>query len=462
MKINFKRIAKFKFEDSFYQMFCTEKGKIAFLKVTEDEKYSFPTIEEFTNLVRLFSIDHTSKSYSFKNGSHRSYSFIPKIKHKVGNKVVLVAITSALIMSMLTGCNRGETYAKQYSFGLEEYENVNISSTSKPVEDDRFIENEDVDANLVTGTVRLYNNKYFNELFGCENVTPQEIIELIENKKLSPEYKEFIKNFVLTMDAYYKNLEYRVFAENIKGVKFDIRSRDDMCFIDGSVAKYDSETNTMILMEGMDLVNDPQAKIIFRHELGHMFNNLELSKDGYNIEYHFNVAGRGLYLSEALDVIFTTLPFLDEYPKEYEDSFGYQITSNIVRVLLDNINYDLETSITNNVYTFQDALGTSMPNDIDPEIIEELIELHWIEYDSCKIEVDADEYKDLYGYIARLFIANNITPNMSYTEIMDLKEELIIRLSTGVKNDAYVLSDAIETEFMNYIESNEIHNELKK
>ena len=148
---------------------------------------------------------------------------------------------------------------------------------------------------------------------------------------------------------------------------------------------------------------------------------------------------------------------MDEYTEdEITKNMGYPITTNIVRVLVECSNYNIESSVSNNVYNFQNILNTAFPDDIDAAVIEELIEIQWIEYSSALIQVNDEDYKDLYGYVARAYIKKYINSQMTYEEIKDIQYELEARLLLGVKEEKYVYTDTIEEEFDNYIEENNI------
>lgn len=467
-KLQFTRLAKFYFDNNCYQMYMTSNDKIAFLRLTADGKLHYPSSQEFVNLIYFFSNKYDDKKKNFKNGNHKQYRFIPRITLTINKKVVLVALTSSLVMSILSGCGANANEGRNYYYEAEEYSPIitntqNESTTANYQEEDNdIIDNKDIYANLITKRVELYNDKYFNELFGEESISLESMINKVQNiKHLPNEYKEFISSYIYTLYNYYPNLEFRVFFENLKTLNLELRNEGDMCFLDGSIAQYDFETNTLILRKNMDLENDPKSKMIVRHELWHMFNNINLTKNGYDIEYHFNVAGRGLYLSEALDVIYSTAPFIDEYPEDVKENMGYPITSNIVRVLLESMNYTAQDSISSNVYKFQNSLGEILPNDIDPKIIEELIELQWMEYETGQIQLDADDYKDLFGYIARVHIKKNLSPNMSYEDVVSRKEELINKLKLGLKDSSYIHENFIEQEFMEYMQLNNIKETTK-
>ena len=49
----FRKIAKFNFERKSFQMFLSDKNKVAFLRI-ENNSYHYPTMKEFENLMYLF------------------------------------------------------------------------------------------------------------------------------------------------------------------------------------------------------------------------------------------------------------------------------------------------------------------------------------------------------------------------------------------------------------------------
>jgi hypothetical protein len=454
----FRKIAKFNFERKSFQMFLSDKNKVAFLRI-ENNSYHYPTMKEFENLMYLFGIFHGNYAY-FRDSRHTKYSFIPFATMSIGGTVRKVMLTSLLVMSLLVGCGSTNN-AKTYSYGYEPLD-IDYSTTNDYINSDcnnsAFYETEDFELLESSKMVTLYNNKYFDQLFGCENVSVEETIESARlNSKIPDNFRTSIEDFIYTMGNSYKSLDFRVYNHNIKTLEFETKSTDDVDFVmGGAVAMYDFINNKMLISENLDL-NDPKSRLIFRHELGHLFNHLRMTKDGYEIKYSFDDASRGTYLKEALDVILTTNPFMDEYTDdEITKNMGYPITTNIVRVLVECSNYNIESSVSNNVYNFQNILNTAFPDDIDAAVIEELIEIQWIEYSSALIQVNDEDYKDLYGYVARAYIKKYINSQMTYEEIKDIQYELEARLLLGVKEEKYVYTDTIEEEFDNYIEENNI------
>lgn len=391
------------------------------------------------------------------NDRHNRYSFIPYIKYIVNNKTKLVMLASMLILSSLTGCNANTSY-DAYSYN-EYYEKVDYGEDTDVLDDvdvhssgSGWYETEDFELLEFSKKIDLYNNKYFTELFGVENYTPDEVIEVSRtNKNILDGCRPYVEDFIRTMNDYYNELDNRVFCYNIADTVFEFTASDDVDFVlSGSVAFYDITNNRMVLDKNIDLGSSPKDRLVFRHELGHLFNHLKMTKDGYDIEYEFNDAGRGKYLKEALDVIFTTEPFLDEYSDDIQENMGYPITTNIVRVLLTAMDYPLEDSVSNNVYYFQNKMNEANSDDTDFSDIEPILEGQWIEYTNDRIQLDDEDYADLYRYVARAYIRHNMDSSISYDEISDSctwLEEILIK---GVSSDDYVFTDVIEDEFINF------------
>lgn len=464
----FRRIAQFRFNNNLYQMFSNKKNKVAFLRI-ENGLYHYPTIEEFKNLLYYFESDHYDTRAFYKDDRKKKYKFTPFLLNKKDNKIKKVMLTSLLVMSCLSGCgntNGGSSYYYEYQpLDIEVSDNSDVSNDYSIKEyTNGFYETEDFELLESSKMVTLYNNKYFEELFGCNNVGIDTVIESINSNKTMPDdIAYFITQYVTVMADYYKDLDFRVFNYNIKTVEVEVRPVDDVDFVsEGSVAFYDIDNNKLIISKDIDLANDAKSRLIFRHELGHVFNHLRMNKDGYSIEYGFNDAGRGKYLKEALTVIFTTDPFMYEYEPlaienpELTTNMGYPITTNIVRVLVECSDYNVEKSITNNVYYFQNHLNEYYQDEIDASVIEELLEIQWMEYSDDLIQVNDEDYEDLYEYVTKVFIKKYINPSMSYNEIKELQADLEVKLLLGVSHDEYVYIDTVEEVFDNYILENNI------
>lgn len=466
-KMIFTRIAKFKFNEKTFQMYKNEKGKIAFLEYAEDGKYHYPTYADFCKLVSFFLLKKQDNISNFENKSHKKYRFNPKLR----TKIYTIMITSSILLSGLTGCANVEAeyymdyVPNEYNFDLDgDVEHTEYSEQDIDLVNDNqdFYSTDDYEIIKSAKYVQLYNNKYFGELFDVENYTVAEVHNAIEdNNNINESLKIHIHDFVDEMSDFYPNLDFRIFYHNIKSMRIELWGSDDIAMETGGLAFYDQEQNLLVVSNEADLSTSARAILIFRHELAHAFNNAKLVCDGYEIKYTFNDGNRGMYVKEGLDVLFSSYPFLDEYGEEELDNLGYSITTNIIRVITDCLpNYKIEESVTNNIYHFQNQMNEYMPDDIEASIIVELLELQWQEYSTDMIEVDEEEYRDLYGYVARMYIKTYINKTMTYEEIMNLERKLEEILVSGVKDESYVYTDVIEEEFLKFIEINNINSDV--
>lgn len=466
-KMIFTRIAKFRFNGKEYQMYKSKKGKMAFLEITSDGKYHYPQYEDFCNLVAFFLNDRYDSISYFDTSNHKNYRFMPKLRTKAS----IIMITSAILLAGLTGCsNVNADYYEQYipsNNGFDLYgdmsyaDETTINTSDSENSELDFYSTEDFEVIKSANYVQLYNNKYFDDLFDIENFTLEEVYDVIENNDNIPnDLKPFICDFVKKMDDYYENLDLRIFYDNIKTMTIKTQNQEDISIMSDGLAFYDHEQNLLVISGEADFYNDDRAQIILRHELAHAFNNAKLEVDGYEIKYTFNDGNRGKYVKEGLDVLFSSYPFLDEYGEDVLVNLGYPITTNIVKTMIESLpNYKIEDSVNHNVYYLQDKINEYMSEDIEASVIIELLELQWLEYASDEIQVDEEEYIDLYGYITRLYIKSHVNENMTYEEIMNLEQQLEEQLVMGVKDETLVYTQVVENEFIKYLEENNIHLE---
>ncbi len=458
----FTRIATFKFDCSLYEIFIEKNDSIAFLKINNQGKYEFPTYDEFDKLVKYFS-NRKNSTLLFHNGNHFKCKFIPCINFNRKKKLATVMLSSMLILSTMTGCSYPDNNFSSVDKGtiILSYEGENPNTTEiTPASESNygFVETEDYELLESSKIITLYNNKYFDILFG-DNIFPEEELNshIETNSNIPSNFKSYISQYIIDMHQAYSSLDFRGFNYNLSGLNFVFKKTEDIVLECGGLAYYDEKTNTMVVSEEIDLESDPLSIVIFRHELGHLFNNFTITKDGYTIKYNFNNAGRGRYVKEGLDVILTTNPFMSEYPLEIQENMGYPITTNILRVMIDSLpNYEIEDSVSHNVFYLQNKLNEIMQDDIEASIIIELLEMQWMEYADGTIEVSKDDYEDLYGYVARLYLKANVTENMSQEEILNLSQILKERLCIGVdpKKIDMIYVNIIDEVFANYLNEN--------
>lgn len=506
-KIEFYKILSFKFNNKWYQLFKTKHRKVAILRINDDGKYSYPSIEEFISIINIFETNNKSNAYniSFGDEKNKVYKFTPKVTVKHNGKLKQVMLTSSIVLSIIAAGIGGYqiydsfTYDNPYVYDYRDY-STDISTLTNNVADivdedgytveseenrvisdeERFPNSEGLfeehvgegfidtrDYSLINSGkskyLQLFNNKYFSNFFGVDNYSLDEVINAMEsNKNISSKFKEYMKNYITIMYNYYPNLDWRVFTTNIKTLKIELLPSNsyDLTSIN-SEAFYDYQQNLMSLQENFDF-KDESGRLVINHELGHLFNTLYLKTKKYEIHYYFKDNGEGVYVLEALDVIFTTAPFENTYSDKRKENLGYPLITNEMRVIIDSLNqiegaeYSIEKFVSGNVYDLEDSLKAAMPNDIHPQIILSTIDYQWYDYSYDSIQIGDKDYSDLFKYITRLYIKANLTNESNYSEIEEHKEKLIERLKVGIKDNRYVFENDIEEEFNNFINLNKI------
>lgn len=462
-KFIFKKVARFKFLNKKYQMFETSNGKMAFLEVYENNRYRYPEYNDYVRLIILFSSNLEHRAF-YNNDNQKKYSFIPKF---VKDKKTFL-LTSLIISSLLTGCSiNDKEYVKQYSFDLGVEESyISDNSVTDEIKytnaNEDEIETEDVytteDYFIMKSAqyISLYNNRYYSEIFEEEEVSIDDLYKIVDSSRKIPKHlKDFVKDFIGRMSEYYPDLDFRVFKHNLKKLTIQEKSQDEIEMSSLGLAYYDHEENLLVISETADVYNNPRAKIIFAHELGHLFNNAELEKDGFHIKIQFNDAGKGKYIKEAIDVIFTSNPYLNDQGVAELESLGYSIITNNIRVILDSLpDYNLSDSVSNNIYYLENKMDKFMSDELNASRIIELLDLQWIEYSSGEIEVDSSDYDDLYEYLSKMYIKAHVTQDMAYDDIILEKEKLEYMLTLDVIDDEYVNIDKVEEVFENYMLAN--------
>ena len=163
-----------------------------------------------------------------------------------------------------------------------------------------------------------------------------------------------------------------------------------------------------------------------------------------------------------MNVIFTTMPYMDYYESVNQDNLGYPLISNELRIILECIDYKPEMAISNNIYLLEDRMNDVMGDEVDSHVIMSLIDLQQVENENQVITTDRKDYADLYSYITKMYIKTHLSNDMSYDEINEAKETLKASLLKGVVNPEFVYVDTIEDEFSNYCLENNITSSLSR
>lgn len=311
--------------------------------------------------------------------------------------------------------------------------------------------------------IRLNNNQIFDEVFGRDNLTLDELYDVIDkNKSITKEYNAFFKQYFKELTEYYPGLELRVFAYNLKDVKMEFMDEYDIHDKIGpsGSAMYDYDNNIIILQKDLDYQNNMWDLICLRHEIAHMRNHFKLEKGDYTYSYRFWIfwgaeGSVGAMTDEALTVLFSTEPYLSDYKEAGQLNMGYPLLSNELRVILDAIDYSPMDSVSHNLYYLEDRMNDVMGDDEAHDIIK-IIDRQQSENVDQKILQDDPEYNQLYTYITKLYLKKYVKEGMDYNGIMDLEEALKRELLIAVHNPEYVYTSVIDDVCMQYCAENGI------
>lgn len=456
-KVIFYKICDFTLNNVRFTKFSSPLFGDAYLK-NIDDKYYYPTSEEFALLIdtlyneerkSIFAIDFNTKK------NHMKYKFLPKLKHN-GKTVVL---TSALLFTILTGCGVSPENQAVYSTPVSSHTStISVASNST-----RYDASEDYDSATLASIpydvrsdglkVWCYNSEKFDDIFGCKENTLEDLYSAVDsNSAISDEYKEFIKNYFKELKDYYPDLDLRVFVYNLKTLNFQFLSPSEIDLKQsGGFAYWDSSKNTIVLPDNLDYKNDMLSLIALRHELGHLGNTFKIEVDGVTYTFSFESKYNGGNVKEALNTILTTNPYMDYYESNGVTNLGYPLITNELRVILDCIDYDIQDSLTSNVYTLENQMNLAMTDeDMDSHVALGIIDMQQQEVHNESIEVDENQYVDLYTYIAKLYINKYVTDEMSYDDVKAINDELNNRLLTGLTHTEYVYTDTINSVFDSY------------
>lgn len=432
----FSKIIRFQYQGKTYEMFQNDDYQIAFLEVTQDNKYYYPSYDTLVSFLRIFSKDSTIKFIT--NKKRKKVKFKPALI--IGASTVFI---SSLLLSKICIENHINTQHVQ-NFALE------YGSNS---EEDFYI-TEDYQLVKSSKRITVYDTDCLTYFLGYENPDVQTIIDYINSsKKFDTSMKEFLIEYVSTLCNYYPDLELRIFYENLKTLKIRSFTNEEELLIENSVsAFYNVKENEIALREGINLTEGTRDIMALRHELGHAFNSLyKYEAFGYEISFDFTQLGHGNYAEEALTCLFTTLPYYDRYNDDVKKNFGYPLQTNLYQLIIESLpNYNCSMLISNNISYLENCMDEYMSDIADARVINELIDIQANDrLNGNGITIDDTEYDDIYYYIATLYVRNNLNEDMTKEEFFQHKEHFLDILQRGIVGEYFYGTDELDTTYIN-------------
>ena len=487
-RIAFRKIVRFNYKGTTYDLFKDRKEHLAFLKVLDDGSYDYPSYHEFAELVRFYNDSFTHRGLEL---FEKEFNFLPCLKEKVNGKIRYVMITSALVLSTLTGCANvqgSEALAHDHAYEQEDQTIIFVDETKEAdqtLEDDikDVVDKSSVSIDIVVENnieeetkedtlTRLYNEisdentmqDYHYDLYDDDNTpldrdfmyskhqnvivllndqltydcfetkdyTKDEVLTIIDNNdNLPDDFKTFAKDFVNTMDDYYDGLDYRMFAKNMEKLQIEIKDADTIKNESGGKAYFDNQLGKMVLPENIDY-NHEYYRVIIRHELGHMFNCYTTKPDGIDCEVTYSPMyyGHGINVYEAVNTLFTGKPFMDDYSEERKQNLGYALIVNELDMILTNANYNLKNSVTDNVYDLEHYLNEHSAIEDSNKLMDQM-EQQWYDYKNEDYRVAPHEIDYLMDVTINCYLDGKEIN--TYEDLQNAKENFVRELTKGVK-----------------------------
>lgn len=292
----FKVVMQIEYKENKYLILLNSKHQKYFLKILDDEKFIYPTMEEFTELYNIFANNEIkSKCYQKDTQMKGQNSKFKHKKIKFEPKIILgKAIISLATAISILGCGQS---VKAEGIKRELITREQIQSQIDLIEDGE-ISQENNGGELIT-IQRFTPNEYklltgnserdfyfdsideFSEYLGEKAPTYEEIEKKIEQDNNIPEkYKKFFIEGLEKLKETMPNLNLSVLNQHLKrGLKVVEKTDKEIEEQEGknSIAGFDKSTSTIYI--NPQNVNEETLL----HELSHAITGIIMQKDGKNI-----------------------------------------------------------------------------------------------------------------------------------------------------------------------------------
>lgn len=365
--IEYRLLGAVNFEKNKFNVYVDNKHRKFYLKILDTKDYidlTYPTLEEFIGLNKLFEINYIKDKYYFlgrsgkrenkkesndkeeKLSKRRIVSFIPKILTKSGLISLAMAIT-------LSGCTLGNTNEVD---STSQSENLIVSQETKRVEDmtdEEVLEYYGYNGyykKMADGIYALNSMSINGEIFtvcrdvdefkkavGLEGIpTYEDIIEAIKaNETITGRYEEWFIEAItnLSNNREFDGTDFSVLLYNIENMKLREKTSDEII----------NESNVptaqaYFFPETKEVAVNPErvTQVVFLHEvLGHacsetvtddnvIFSSkailavIERTEDGSVYDIYNSMIGAGLEEGKADMIAEVALNGKESSPSSYD------------------------------------------------------------------------------------------------------------------------------------------------
>ncbi len=469
----YRKMCTFWFNEKHMVMFMDNTSRMAFLEIDENNKFHYPELRDvlaLTDILHEKPVGVYNLIYDNNRKEVKKFKFIPKVK--------MAGIVTLLSASILVGCGKTEAPTRSalddpqpgtIAWGMKYGSDYTPSATSTSTTENTTVEetneneqtspsilgtgastehwNEETDPNAqkyltllspaddeydykwandyvaseAIGYVYARDSKPYEEIFGFSKPTEQDLYTVLEsNNNISPKYKEFIRNFIHDYLTLYPETDFSVLKYNLQTLVVDEMTEKEIqmkAMSIGTVACYLNNENTICIREdntAMDKTTDDY--VVLAHELMHACRICK-SKDinGRQVSIKFYEDNdMGLYEDEALITYFAyQLQGMGNKP------IYYTFQSNIYRQILEGMDYDGADYMNHSVNYFIEKLQEKFDKEgitIPAYHFVNLVDSHACTHYKDYIEVDYNNFEDLYKTLTENYAATHLNSNMTYEE----------------------------------------------
>ena len=362
----FKVVMQILYKENKYLILLNTRHQKYFLKILDDEKFMYPTMQEFTELYNIFEKNEIrNKCYQkdFQQAENNSKFNYKKLKFEP--KIILGKTLVSLVTAIsILGCGQtvkaeekrqeivtAEQIQSQIELNEKDIEINQENSTDEVVTIQKLAPNE---YKLLTGNCGsdLYFDSIdeFSEQLNQKNPTFEEIEKKIQQDKNIPDkYKKIFIEGLENLKELMPDLNLSVLNQHLeRGLKIVEKTGKEIAEQEGknSIASFDKSNSTMYINP-----QDVNEETLL-HELAHAITGIIMQKDGKKIYMgteaiiYFKDTGNlqvyGTGFAEAIADIVSKNALGD---KGIEKG-SYQAISEQLEVML-NVTHDSSTDLVN-------------------------------------------------------------------------------------------------------------------
>ncbi|MBR2711931.1 MAG: hypothetical protein IKE89_05595 [Bacilli bacterium] len=402
-----------------------------------DENRNYINLDEFIDISKIVSVNQNNiRQFFFQKKKSEKITIIPKV---IVNGL-LVPLTSSVLM---TGCAAKEVDYKEIANNISVVNALELDENSQKAYDEYLDTVNDETTLFEEASIKSNEfGTFINDSKGLDtvlnntkaDVTYDDIRRGISNLDTTEEVKEIYTTLANNLEQQYPNLDLRIWDINLKSMKIETKSKEMFDAMGMNLGFYSIDTNTITLQEGLEFTPGTLEYQMVVHEMGHTIRESNFSIDGNNYYCRFSTDFNNYdFTSEALNSILT----LRSYDQK-ETHIAYTLTSHMFEVMLESMdNYTMEDYINEDITYLIEKLNETNGDKMAIEILN-LLELKCRDTKDESFYIPQNYYYRLYDYVARMYYNKYITDDMSPEEIKQVKDNLVIRLTTDISPETEI------------------------